>query len=527
MKHSCPEGWWFAIVLSVWVFGWCSPVRGQTDLQKVQSSGVLRWGADKEGGGPFIYPASDDPDRLMGFEVELAQQLAKRLGVTAEFQQGQWDKLPELLDRGDLDIVLNGYEYTPVRAANYGVSVPYYIYELQLLVPVDQPSFQTWEELKSLTGGKKRIAVLGGSAADDYLKVNFPNQVEVVSFEGATDAMRAVELRLDGLEANLQDLPVWDFYGSGFPKLEAADKPVAQGYYVILVRKGQPELLSAINEALLAMLRDGTLREIYQRYGIWNRTQQLRALETSTDGQFVGNAGTLNSAGDDPAGQQVYIPVRGWSVIQQRAGILGRAALMTVLLSVIAMPLAIAMGLLAALLRLYGPWWLSIPSSIYVEIVRGTPLVLQLFIIFFLLPDLGISISAFWAAIAGLAINYSAYEAEVYRAGLQAIPRGQMEAAVSLGMSRWLALRRIIIPQASRLVIPPVTNDFIALFKDTAVCSVITVVELSKEYAIEARSTGAILELGLLTAVLYLSMSYPLSLLAGVLERRLQRGGQE
>ena len=100
-----------------------------------------------------------------------------------------------------------------------------------------------------------------------------------------------------------------------------------------------------------------------------------------------------------------------------------------------------------------------------------------------------------------MAVNYSAYEAEIYRAGLQAIPRGQMEAALSLGMSRWLALRRVIVPQATRIVIPPVTNDFIALFKDTAVCSVITVVELSKEYYIQARSTGAIVELGIVTAL--------------------------
>src|SRR5690606_26807526 len=114
----------------------------------------------------------------------------------------------------------------------------------------------------------------------------------------------------------------------------------------------------------------------------------------------------------------------------------------------------------------------------------------------------------------------SAYEAEIYRAGLLAIPRGQMEAATALGMSRPMALRRVIIPQATRLVIPPVTNDFIALFKDTAVCSVITVVELSKGYYIHARSTGAVIELGLMTALLYLAMSYPLAILTGYLEKR-------
>jgi polar amino acid transport system substrate-binding protein len=202
---------------------------------------------------------------------------------------------------------------------------------------------------------------------------------------------------------------------------------------------------------------------------------------------------------------------------------------MTVLLSITAMPLAVLIGLMMALMKLYGKWFVSIPATCYVELVRGTPLVLQLYVIYFLVPEVlkflfpgtHFSISAFWSAVAGLAINYSAYEAEIYRAGLQAIPKGQMEAALSLGMTRNLALRRIIIPQATRIVIPPVTNDFIALFKDTAVCSVITVVELSKEYYIQARNTGAIVELGLLTALLYLAMSYPLSVVAGRLERRL------
>ena len=198
---------------------------------------------------------------------------------------------------------------------------------------------------------------------------------------------------------------------------------------------------------------------------------------------------------------------------------------MTILLSVTAMPLAIVAGLLIALGRLYGPTVLRYPLGWYVELVRGTPLVLQLYVIFFLLPELGFSLPAvgerrFWA----WPLNYAAYEAEIYRAGLQAIPHGQMEAALSLGMSRSLALRRIIVPQAVRLVIPPVTNDFIALFKDTAICSVITVVELSKEYYIHAQSTGAVVELGIVTALFYLAMSYPLTVLVRRLERRLAEG---
>src|SRR3990172_2306790 len=109
------------------------------------------------------------------------------------------------------------------------------------------------------------------------------------------------------------------------------------------------------------------------------------------------------------------------------------------------------------------------------------------------------------------------------RLGLQAVPRGQMEAALSLGMSRGLAVRRIILPQAVRVVIPATANDFIALFKDTAVCSVIAVEELSKEYSMGAKSTGMFIEMAVMASILYLVMSYPLSLLSRWLERRLKQ----
>jgi len=128
------------------------------------------------------------------------------------------------------------------------------------------------------------------------------------------------------------------------------------------------------------------------------------------------------------------------------------------------------------------------------------------------------------ASVAGLALNYAAYEAEIYRAGLLAIPPGQTEAALALGMSRRQAIRHIIVPQAVRLVIPPVTNDFINLFKDTAVCSVITVVDLSKMYNIAVNNEPqAFVALALVTAGLYLVMSYPLSLLTRKLENRPER----
>ncbi len=184
------------------------------------------------------------------------------------------------------------------------------------------------------------------------------------------------------------------------------------------------------------------------------------------------------------------------------------------------MPLAMLLGLLIAIGRLYGPGPLRPILSGYVELIRGTPLMLQLYVLFFLLK-----LDPWVAGIAGLAINYSAYEAEIYRAGLQAIPAGQMEAAVALGMSRWMALRRVIIPQAVRIVIPPVTNDFIALFKDTSVCSVVTLTELTKEYSVLGNNTGGTIEFALAVATIYLLMSLPLSWFSRWSERRLGSSG--
>ena len=497
---------------------WLLPAIATADtLDEIKRRGTLVWGADAEGGGPFVYPRDDDPSRNQGFEVELADYLAGKLGVKAEQRQGQWDKLPDLLNRGDIDIVLNGYEWRPIWTGRFGMTIPYYVYELQVLVRKDDGRFKQIEDLKKTTGAKNRVAVLGGSSAEEYVRSTLGDAVDVVIYDGSTDAMRAVEISIDGVDATVQDLCIATFYEERFPQLRRLGEPVAPGYYTILTRPEDSELVRALNGAILAGWQDGSIPRIYARYGMWNATQQRRGLLTDQTGNFLPDLPAEQSA-QSPGPKQAHHRAAD---LLRRVPLLLQGAVVTVFLSVTSMPLAILAGLAIALGRLYGPRWLRPPLGFYVEVVRGTPLVLQLYLIFFLLPEIGISLPAMAAAILGLAINYSAYESEIYRAGLQAIPRGQMEAALSLGMSRWLALRRIIVPQAVRLVIPPVMNDFIALFKDTAVCSVITVVELSKQYYMHAQSAAAVVELGIVTAMLYLAMSYPLAIFVSRMEKRL------
>jgi polar amino acid transport system substrate-binding protein len=167
----------------------------------------------------------------------------------------------------------------------------------------------------------------------------------------------------------------------------------------------------------------------------------------------------------------------------------------------------------------YGSRWLRTITTLYIEIIRGTPLLLQLFVIYYGLAGV-VRLPAFLAAILALGLNYAAYEAEIYRGALEAVPRAQLEAGRTLGFSELQTLRLIRGPQALRYALAPMTNDFVALLKDSALVSVITVVELTKQTAIYATNVGSWVVPGALCAVVYLAMSLPLSRLARRLEQR-------
>jgi len=201
-----------------------------------------------------------------------------------------------------------------------------------------------------------------------------------------------------------------------------------------------------------------------------------------------------------------------------------RAALITLALSCLAMALAVALGSLIAIGRVYGDPVTRMVLTIYVEVMRGTPVLLQLFVIYYGLASV-IRLPAFIAALVGLGLNYAAYESEIYRSALEAVPRGQMDAARILGFSNLQALRLIRAPQAFRLALAPMTNDFVALLKDSSLVSVITVVELTKQTQIFATNIGSWLVPGLLCAAIYLAMSLPLGYLARRLEERWRMPG--
>jgi His/Glu/Gln/Arg/opine family amino acid ABC transporter permease subunit len=224
----------------------------------------------------------------------------------------------------------------------------------------------------------------------------------------------------------------------------------------------------------------------------------------------LGSASTNDSAAADAARPQAlraYLPA------------LARAAGVTLVLSVLAMLLAVVVGTLVAAGRVYGPAIVRVPLTVYVEVIRGTPVLLQLFVLYYGLSSV-VRLPAFLAAVIGLGLNYAAYESEVYRAALEAVGKPQLEAARTLGLSEWAILRLVRGPQALRLALAPMTNDFVALLKDSSLVSVITVIELTKQSAIYATNVGSWVVPGIACSVIYLAFSLPLSRLARRLEKR-------
>jgi polar amino acid transport system permease protein len=195
----------------------------------------------------------------------------------------------------------------------------------------------------------------------------------------------------------------------------------------------------------------------------------------------------------------------------------------TIIVTLGSLVLSTVLGLLWAMMRVSGIRALVGIAVVLVNFIRGIPIIVQLFYIYFVLPDFGITLSALEAAIIGLGIAYSAYQSENFRAGIEAIDRGQIEAAYSLGLSWALTMRKVVLPQAIRIVLPPYGNIMIMMLKDSSQASTITVAELALQGKLIASSTFKNTTVFTLVAALYLVMSLPLIVLAGWLERRFGR----
>lgn len=462
-------------------------------LERIRQRGELVWAGDVQGGEPFVSQDPGDPSRVRGFEVDIADSLAGRLGVRARFFQADWSNLIPSLERGDFDIAMNGIEDTPARRGRVRLSRPYFVFGETLAVRQGDPA----TAIADLHG--RRIGTLNQSYAFDLIRAAGEDPV---LYEGVSEPYQ--DLAGGRIDAVLLDHVIAARYGCAKAGVRCVPGDVARGNYVIAIRKEDRALGESIDAALDGMSRDGELRRILTHWKLWDGRQS-----TPTEG-----AGAL------PSGPEIPLPARHFTPGHLRLFLEG--ALVTLGLSVAAFALALPLGLGLAVLRLDPRRSLRRIASVYIELFRGTPLLLQLYVLYFALAPI-IRLDAVSAAILGLGMNYAAYEAEIHRGALLALPRGQTEAAEALGLSRWQSLRHVLLPQSIRVALPSMTNDFVALLKDSSLVSVITVVELTKRMTIVSVDVGSWLAPGLACAALYFSISYPLSRLALSLERRLAR----
>jgi polar amino acid transport system substrate-binding protein len=469
---------------------------------------ILRWAGDAEGGAPYVEADPADPSRVVGFDVEIAALIARGLGRSPQFIEIAFSSIDQSITRGDADIALSGIEDTPAHRSAFAVTLPYYQFREVLSVrTADAGKLRTLSDLRG-----RRIGTLSGTIAYDILlKAERDYGVVAVSYDD--DVHPYSDLLIGRLDAVLLDNVLAERRhrtSSGFVSQVA---PVAISHYVGLMSRQNAVVRDRVNDILKRAMRDGQLEAIFRRWNVWNDDQPelfARVLNGAPLPPVTGYEGYDT----EPASV-----LSRWQVTRRYLPSLLRASVVTLVFSCASMLLAVVLGVVIATGRVYGDRFTRALLIGYVELIRGTPILLQLFVLYYGLAA-AIRLPAWMAALLGLGLNYAAYESEIYRGALLAVPVGQLEAAKTLGFTRMQTLRLIRGPQAFRLALAPMTNDFVALLKDSSLVSVLTVVELTKQTQILATNLGSWVLPGALCAMLYLAMSLPLAMLARMLERR-------
>jgi polar amino acid transport system substrate-binding protein len=473
-----------------------------------QDASTLRWAGDPEGGAPFVQADPADPNRLVGFDVDIATLIAQGLGRRPRFVLVSFASLDQSIARGDAEIALSGIEDTAARRGALAATIPYY--EFHEVLAVRNADLARVRNLADLKG--RRVATLGGTIAYEILlSAERDFGLEAVSYDDDVHPYEDLVLgRVDGvlLDNVLAERRARQL--SGFAVVPGA---IATGHYVGVLSRDNSPLRDAVDEILRAAMRDGRLETIFRKWGVWNPEQ-------ATLYQKLLNRETVPPV----TGIELHGVESHWVAARRYLPGLLRASGVTVVLSCAAMALAVTLGVLIASGRVYGNRVIRTSLLLYVELIRGTPILLQLFVLYYGIAA-AIKLPAFAAAMLGLALNYAAYESEIYRGALEAVPAGQLDAARILGLSERQVLTLVRGPQAFRLALAPMTNDFVALLKDSSLVSVLTVMELTKQTQIFATNIGSWVIPGSLCALLYLAMSLPLAALARRLERRWKAPG--
>lgn len=434
--------------------------------------------------------------QLTGYDLEVVRAVAKEAGWRLQFVTSTFDAIFPALDSGRIDVVANQVTINPERKARYAFSTPYTFSRGVIVVAKGSTGITSLADLKGKTTAE--------SATSNWNQVAKQAGSKVQTVEGFAQAAALVKQGRVDATVN-DDLAVLDYLAStGSKDVRIAGNAGTDVSQQALAFRAKDTALRDEADAALAKLRsNGTLAKISRSY--------FQA-DVSVEKQ-----GAIKVKASD-TGRST------WQVLADTAGpMLVGALKITLPLTAISFALGLLLGLATALARLSRRRVLDLPARFYVSAIRGTPLLVQLFIVFYGLPELGIDLPRFVAAVLALSLNVGGYAAEIIRASILGVPRGQFEAATTIGMDYRTSLRRIVLPQAARIAVPPLSNTLLSLVKDTSLVAVVLLTDLFRVAQNAAAVSGQFMALYLLAAVYYWVICWVLSQVQQRIERRQER----
>lgn len=491
----------------------------------MRTRGVLRVATDA------TYPPFEfmQDEKIVGFDQEIGDEIGRELGVPVEYVSMEWSGVFASLETGQCDIIMAGVTITEPRKKGNSFTRPYFLSGQVLARRKGNTKIARPEDLLV---GNRIVAVQQETTGQFAMEKRGMPKERQHRFDTLQDAL--LDTRNGNSEAAVGDLPVLiDMIRKGYPEMEiVSSKPFVEENLGIVARRDSRDLVAAINAALERMMADGRYTRIYEKWMKEPMTlASLAKLEAvKGDGTVipkeieavaVRTPDATKGAPPEKAVTGSAFTIR-FDVLRNALPALLKGAGLTLILTICTLLIGTPAGLCIALARLSHIPPLRALATVYVEMVRGTPLLMQIYVIYFVFPALGLSLPPFAAGLAALSFNSAAYVAEIFRAGIESIDSGQREAGQALGMTGAQTMRHIILPQTIRRVLPPLTNEAVALLKDSSLVSVVALSELMRVGKEIATTAGAPTTIYLAVAVLYLVMTLPLTSLVRNLESRWQ-----
>lgn len=457
------------------------PAQAATDnsLQEVKDKGTLVVGLSADYPPYEFHQTIKGKDQVVGFDISIAKKIASDMGVSLDIKEMGFDSLLGALKTGKIDLIISGMSPTPERLKEVDFSNPYMTVEQKVVIRKnDVDKFKTTQDFNGKKVGAQK------QTTQEELAQNELTGSSVVSLQKVPDLI--LNLKSNKIDGVVLEGPVADAYVSQDKALRISDISFVNGEKetAIAMQKGATSLKNQVNSSIKTIQDDNLLKD-YQK--------EANELMFQKDGFFA-----------------------------QYGSYFVKGTLYTIALATIGVFFGAIFGAFLAILKLANTRWLRWPATWYIEFIRGTPLLVQIFIVFFGTQVFGLNLSAFASGCIALTLNSAAYVAEIIRAGISAVNKGQMEAARSLGMTRGAAMRYIILPQAIKNILPALGNEFVTVIKESSVVSIIGVSELMfMTGVVQGASFKPFIPL-IITSLIYFALTFSLSRLLGVAERRMK-----